>query len=123
MSGTGEGKKVASMDHQHDDGVEYRKRVATYVDGNTVSYEDTAFTTGDSPTVLDVFGDLGRIGHEGYVLNDGPGNILVELSFDGTAYGGIHTLKDGELLTLQNSKIKKIRLTWVDDSAFRVMVE
>lgn len=123
MSAPGTGKKIASMDHEHDDAVEYRKRVATYVDGNTVSYEDTDFTSANSPAVLDVITDLGRIAHEGYISNEGPGDILVELSFDNTQYGGVHTLKECEVLSLQNSKIKKIRLTWVDDSAFRVMVE
>jgi hypothetical protein len=122
MSAPGTGKKIASIEHQHDDDVEYRKRVATYVDGNTVSYEDTSFTTGDSPAVLDVFTDLGRIAHEGYVVNDGPGDITIEFSFDGATYGGLHTLKDGEMLSFNNLKIKRIRLTWIDNSAYRVMV-
>lgn len=122
MSAPGEGKKIASIDHQHDDGVEYRKRVATYVDGNTVSYEDTSFVTGDSPAVLDVVTDLGRIAHEGYVINDGPGDIRVELSYDASTYGGLHTLKNGETLSFNNLKIKRIRLTWIDNSAYRVMV-
>lgn len=122
MSHTNTGKKIASIDHQHDDGVEYRKRVATYVDGNSVSYEDSAFVTGDSPAILDVFTDLGRIGHEGYIINDGPGDIVFETSFDGVNYGGLHTLNEGEVCSFSNLKIKKIRLTWVDNSAYRVMV-
>jgi len=122
MSNIGTGKKIASIEHEHDDDVEYRKRVATYVDGNTVAYEDTSFATGDSPAVLDVLTDLGRIAHEGYVINDGPGRILVEFSFNTTTYGGQHTLRDGETLSFNNLKIKRIRLTWVDNSSYRVMV-
>lgn len=122
MSAPGTGKKLASIEHEHDDDVEYRHRVATYVDGNTVAYEDTSFTTGDSPAILDVFTDLGRIAHEGYIVNDGPGRILVEMSFDGTTYGGQHTIYDGDTLSFSNLKIKKIRLTWVDNSAYRAMV-
>ena len=106
---------------EHDD-VEYRKRVATYADGSTVSYEDTSFVTGDSPIVLDVFTDLGRRGHEGQVINDGSGDIKVEVSYDGINYGGLHTLHEGDELVLENLSFKKIRLTWVSNSAYRVLV-
>lgn len=104
------------------DAVEYRNRVATFVDGSTVSYEDNNFSTGDSPAILDVFTDLGRIGHDGYLVNDGPGNILLEISADGTAYGGQHTIRSKEILSLKDSAIKKIRLTWAQNTAYRVLV-
>jgi len=115
-------KKLNSIAQDEHDKVEYRKRVATYVDGSTVSYEDASFVTGDSPVVLDVYSDLGRVGHEGYILNDGAGNILVELSTDGVNYGGSHMLKWGERLSLDNLKINRIRLTWQENSSYRVLV-
>lgn len=115
-------KKLASIHRDEHDAVEYRKRVATYVDGSTVAYEDTDFVSGDSPVVLDIDTDLGRLGHEGYVLNDGAGNILVEISIDGTNCGGSHTLRWGEQLNLDNLKIDRIRLTWQEDSSYRVLV-
>lgn len=115
-------KRLNSFANDEHDEVEYRKRVATYVDGDSVSYEDTSFVTGDSPVVLDVFTDIGRIGHTGYIVNDGAGNILVEISSNGSDYGGQHTLKVGEILNLDNLKIKKMRLTWVSDSAYRVFI-
>jgi hypothetical protein len=116
------GKKLNSMAQDEHDAVEYRKRVATYVDGSTVAYEDTNFVSGDSPVVLDIYSDLGRVGHEGYILNDGAGNLLVELSTDGVAYGGSHTLKWGEQLILSNLKINRVRLTWQEDSSYRAMI-
>ena len=82
-------QSIASDEH---DMVEYRKRVSLAVDGNSVAYEDTSFTSGDSPLVCDVFSDLGRIGHQGYICNDGSGKLLVEFSADGSSYGGQHTL-------------------------------
>lgn len=115
-------KKLASIHRDEHDAVEYRKRVATFVDGSTVAYEDTDFVTGDSPVVLDVYTDTGRLGHEGYILNDGAGNILIEISKDGTAYGGSHTLKWGEQLNLSNLKVNRIRLTWQEDSSYRALV-
>lgn len=122
MSHPGTGKKIASILHQQDDDVEYRHRVATYIDGNTVSYEDANFLTGDSPAVLDVLTDLSRIGHEGYLINDGPGDIQIEFSEDGTTYGGVHTVKQTETIQFNDLKFRKIRLTWVDNTAYRVMV-
>ena len=115
-------KKLNSMAQDEHDAVEYRKRVATYVDGSTVSYEDTNFVSGDSPVVLDVYADLGRVGHEGFILNDGAGNLLIELSTDGVTYGGSHTLKWGDQLVISNLKVNRVRLTWQEDTSYRALI-
>ncbi len=115
-------KKLNSLAQDEHDAAEYRKKVATYVTGAPVSYEDVDFVTGDSPIVLDVFTDLGRVGHEGYILNDGAGNILVEISKNGTDYGGSSTLKWGDQFNLSNLNINRIRLTWQEDSSYRALV-
>lgn len=115
-------KHLNSIAQDEHDAVEYRKRVTTRVDGNTVAYEDVSFQEADSPLVLDVLTDLGRVGHEGYFLNDGTGNILLEISGDGVTYGGSNTLRWGEQLILANLNVGKIRLTWQEDSSFRAMV-
>ena len=104
------------------DTVEYRQRVATYVDGTTVGYEDTQFDAGESPAVLDVLSDLGRLGHEGQIINDGPGKITVAISASGSIYGGSHTLMAGEVMDFTNLKIERIKLTFIDDTGYRVMV-
>lgn len=98
------------------------KRVIGKVQGNTVSYEDTNFTTGESPAVMDVFTDIGRNGYTGYFTNDGPGDMQIEFSNDGTTYGGAHTLRGGDIMTLQNLNIAKIRLTFIDPSEYRCLV-
>jgi uncharacterized protein YdeI (BOF family) len=90
--------------------------------GRSVSYEDTSFVTGDSPVVLDVNTDLSRNGRDGYVANDGSGNFTVEISDDGSSYGGVHTIKEGEVLRIKGMDIDKIRISWVADSAYRVFV-
>jgi hypothetical protein len=100
---------------------EGRLRVATYVDGNTVSYENEDFTVADTASVLDFFADLGRFAHEGYFTNDGPGDIKIELSFDGSVYGGMHTLRGGDSVSFQNLSISRARLTHVDDCGFRCL--
>lgn len=112
---------MPTKNHENNqDTTENRKRVATYIDGPTYSYE-AALTTGT--TVCDFFTDSsGRIGHKGYFINDGPGDIQVEISADGTIYGGIHTTKDGNQINLDDLSIKKIRLTYVADSAYRILL-
>lgn len=119
---TGAHVNISSYAKEEHDGVEYRKRVATHIDGTTVSYEDTNFTSADSPAVLAVYTDLGRFGHQGQICNDGPGDIQIEISVDGTNYGGLHTLRGGEVFELSQLKIHKIRLTYVDPTEYRVTI-
>lgn len=122
MATNGGHVNVASDSHEEHDHVEYRKRVATWIDGTSASYEDTNFTSGESPAVIDFFTDSGRVAHEGTLINDGPGDILVEFSDNSTTYGGQHTLRGGEVMDLSNMKIKRIRITYVDPTEYRVII-
>jgi len=86
-------------------------------------YEDSSFTAEESPKILDIKTDLGRIGTSGYIACDGTGDILVEFSTNGTDYGDQFTLKDNEILDLEKFRINKIRITHSgSNSAYRVMV-
>lgn len=104
------------------DKVEERKRVATWIDGNVVAYEDANFTSAETLSVLDVRTDLGRSAHKGYIVNDGPGDMKVEISFDGNTYGGLHTLRGGDVLDIDDFKINKIRLTYIDPTEYRALI-
>ncbi|KKM89208.1 hypothetical protein LCGC14_1250960 [marine sediment metagenome] len=90
--------------------------------GRTFKYEDTSFVTGESPITLDVNTDLGRNSRDGYIICDGGGNLLIEFSDNGTNYGSQHTLKSGEVISLTGLDIDKIKITWVTDSAYRILV-
>ena len=92
------------------------------VEGNDKGYEDTSFVTGESPRVLDVNTDLGRNAREGGILNDGAGDLLVEISNDGATYGDQHTLKADEVFDLEGRNVDSIRLTWVADTGYRAVV-
>ncbi len=92
------------------------------VNKRTYSYEESSFVTGDSPVVHDVETDLGRTGIDGYIVNDGDGDFKVEISNDGNLYGGVHTVKKREKLSLQGLSVSSIRITWVSDSSYRIMV-
>ena len=91
--------------------------------GRTFKYEDTSFTSGDSPITLDVNTDLGRNAVDGYLAVDGTGDILVEISDDGASYGSQHTLKNGDVLDLSGLNVDSIRLTHSGtNSSYRILV-
>lgn len=91
-------------------------------EGRTFSYEDDSFVTGESPRILDVNADLGRNAHDGYIMNDGPGKLKAQFSDDGVDFGGIHTIKSGEAQGLGKLDVDLIKLTWVADTAYRILV-
>lgn len=92
------------------------------ISGRPNSYKDTNFVVGDSPATLDVNANLGRNGKDGFIVNDGAGDIDVEISNNGTNWSNKFTLKSGEVMSLTSLDIDSIRLTWVADSAYRVFV-
>ena len=105
---------------QQNNQTEHRQRVDTYVDGNTIAYEGT-ITSGT--VVCDFNSDSnGRICHRGYFINDGPGDIQLSFSFDGSTYGGVHTIKIGEQVDLNDLSIKKLKLTYVSDANYRILM-
>jgi secreted trypsin-like serine protease len=93
-----------------------------FILGRTATFEDASFVTGDSPATHDVNAALGRNAHDGYLVNDGAGNLTYQISNDGTNYGGAHTLKKDETVKLTGLDISKIKITWSADTAYRIMV-
>lgn len=84
------------------------------------TFEDTSFVAGDSPAVLNFNAATGRNSVDGYVICDGPGNMIVDFSRDGATYGGAWTMYSGEMIGVRNYDIHSLRITWVADSAYRV---
>ncbi len=87
--------------------------------GLNKSYEDTAFVTGDSPAVHNFYGDMGRYVQDGYMIVD-SGEVQVDVTRDGINYGSKWTMKAGEKVSFLRMDIKKVRVTWVSDSAYRI---
>ena len=94
-------------------------REGTYP-GLNQTYEDTSFETGDSPQTHDFYTDSGKRAVDGYIINDGPGDIQVDYSRDGINYGDKWIMKKGERASLVRLDIHKIRITWVSNSSYRV---
>jgi len=93
-----------------------------FIDGNSATFEDSSFVSGDSPATHDVNAALGRNGHDGYIVNDGAGNLTYQFSKDGTNWGGAHTLKKDETVKLTGLDIDSIKITWVANCGYRIMV-
>lgn len=85
------------------------------------SFEDTSFVTGDSPVILDLNTALGRNATEGTIVNDGDGNFTVAFSTNGTDFGDEITLKKDDVLNFNKISVDSLRITWVADSAYRVI--
>jgi hypothetical protein len=88
--------------------------------------EDLNFQSGDSPVVLDIDSSLGVPSIDGKLVckstSGSSGNILVELSNDGTNYGDQFTVFYLETFPLFGYSIKKIRITHSGtDSGYRVV--
>jgi len=93
-----------------EDVVEHRQRVAIYVDGNSVSYEGQ-ITTGT--VQCNFFTDSGgRRAHYGYIINDGEGDLQIQWSFDSNSFGGTHTLRPDERISLDGFTVEVVNLIY-----------
>jgi len=96
-------------------------REGTYP-GLMKTYEDSSFVTGDSPAVHDFYTDKSAYAIDGYLVCDGDGDIQVDYTRDGIVYSDKATMKKGEQMDLLRLDIRKIRITWVADSAYRIVL-
>jgi hypothetical protein len=93
-----------------------------YIPGRSKSYENAAFVAGSSPATHSVNADLGRNGRGGWLINDGPGDLKFANSDDGTNYGDDATIKSGDAVRLGGFDMNKIRITWVGNCGYRILV-
>jgi len=85
-------------------------------------FEDTNFVTGDSPVTVDINTALGRNAEYVQVINDGPGSFTIAASNDGAAFGDEITIKATDpAFVFEDLSINSVRITWVADSAYRVI--
>ena len=94
----------------------------TPISAKNFSYEDDDFVVGDSPIVLDVNTDLGKNSTKGYIANDGVGDFTLNLSQNGVDWGSDITMKKDEVLCLDSLDIDSMRITWIKNSGYRVIV-
>jgi len=89
---------------------------------NPKKYEGSVATVG-VPTTLDVNDDLGHNAGDGYIVCDGPGNLEVDLSYDGSTFEEDITVKKNEVLLLGGMNIDSIKIdVTTDGTAYRVLV-
>jgi len=84
---------------------------------------DVSFVTGDSPVTLDVNTGLSKNANDGYIINDGLGDFIVNLSSDGGSFGDDILVKYEEVFSLKSLDVDSIKITWVTDSSLRVFAK
>jgi len=85
-------------------------------------WQDTSFVTGDSPALIDINAALGRNAAFVQVINDGAGNFTVAPSNNGIAFGTAITVKPSDPpFIFEGLNIDSLRITWVANSAYRVI--
>lgn len=116
--------RIPTLGHaaQQQDKVEGRQRVAIYVDGNSVAYEGSLTTGPDVVCNFHTDAVPQRNAHYGYLINDGPGDLQISWSYDGTNYGGVHTVKIGEQISFDGFTLNKLKLTWITDTSYRILM-
>lgn len=83
--------------------------------GNPKKYEG-AVTTAGSPVTLAVNTDLGHNGRDGYIINDGAGNLEIDISNDGVTFEEDITLEPDEILSLTGLSIHTLILDATEDN-------
>lgn len=97
---------------------------AIYPGGGYVFEEDTSFGSGDSPVTIDFMDKIKKPASNGYVINDGDGDITLALKKkNGGGFGDEITLKKDETFSLKGKDVDELRITRVADSSYRVYGE
>lgn len=93
------------------------------------SFYDASFLTGDSPATHDVNAGLSRNGIDGFIDNWGAGDLIYQISADGTTYGDNVYLPSGATDELQGVSgggigdgIDSIKITWVSNTSYTIRV-
>lgn len=90
--------------------------------GDYKAYSDASFVTGDSPATHDFNDDTGAIAKDGYIQNSGSGALTFAISEDGTTFGDEIYLGAGQSMRLDAFLIDQIRVTWVADTAYSILL-
>lgn len=86
--------------------------------------EDTSFQAGDDGTVININSAISRNAKVGWFRCDGPNNLGIEISENGTTYGLQVTLKNGEIFYLDSMNAYSIRVQHLGtDSAYRLFAK
>ena len=87
-----------------------------------LTWEGT-LTAGVSPVLCEFNAAQSFNACQGWINNDGPGDILASFTRDGSVYGDLWTIKQGELTSLKGFDIYTLRLTHSGaDAAYRVFL-
>jgi hypothetical protein len=86
--------------------------------------EDENFQVGDDAAILNIYSTISRNATIGWFACDGPNDIGIEISEDGTSWGLQITLKDGESFPLDGMNAYSVRVQHLgSDSSYRIFAK
>lgn len=88
----------------------------------TFSSFDTSFTTGDSPVTLDANTTLGQNATDGFIVNNGPGRLTYQISEDDASFDDSINLEPQTGHSLTGVSVDSIKITWVSDTSYEVVL-
>lgn len=96
---------------------------ALYPAGQYMAETVTSFATGDSPEVIDFISEIGKPASNGYLINDGSGDISIAMRRGQAAFGDEIILSANERFDFKGRDIEHLRITWVTNSSYRIFAE
>lgn len=104
----------------------FKQKDVTFLSGRPYVSEIAVAVAGVPNTenvVTNAVQGLRRNAHTGYLINDGPGNLLVRLSNDGVTYAPTQTMIPNQILDLDGEDIYSILIdASVNNTAYRLAV-
>jgi hypothetical protein len=90
--------------------------------GNPKKYEGSVAAAG-TPETLPVNTDLGHNGRDGYIMNDGPGDLKIDVSHDGLTFEEDITVEVDEAQSLTGLSLHTVKIdATVSGTAYRALV-
>lgn len=97
----------------------YKNRDFVYKTGLPYISETTVAVAG-VPNTENVSVSMGKKAVTGYIVNDGPGNLLVQISVDGTTYSNIFTMIPNQTVNFAEELFSMIIDASVNATAYRL---
>lgn len=91
----------------------FKQKDFTFLTGRPYVSETTVAAAGTPNTeriVTDPVQGLGRNAHTGYIINDGPGSLLVRLSNDGATFAPVQTVIPNQILDLTGEDVHTVQI-------------
>lgn len=88
----------------------------------TFSSFDTSFIFIESPVTLDVNIELSKNSNDGFIINNGKGRLTYQISSNGSTFDDAINLEPCTGHSLKNISVDSIKITYVADTSYEVVL-